>query len=67
VAGTDELDRWWDGLTEEQRAEAIRSRDAGQLNEGLQRSLENAGLVEPGVRPDRSIPGDVFSYLKMRH
>ena len=67
MAGTEELDRWWDGLTEEERAEALRSGDAGQLSEGVERSLESAGLIMPGERPDRSIRGDVIQYLKMRH
>jgi hypothetical protein len=30
-------------------------------------SLERAGLITPGERPDRSIRGDVIQYLKMRH
>ena len=67
MAGTDQLDRWWDGLSEEERAEAIRSGDAGQLSDGVERSLERAGLITPGDRPDRSIRGDVIQYLKMRH
>ena len=67
MAGNVELDRWWDGLTEEERADAIRSADAGQLSDGLQMSLERAGLLAPGERPDQSIRGDVIQYLKMRH
>ena len=67
MAGTDELDRWWDGLTEEERADALGSRDGGQLSDGMEKSLERAGLVEPGVRPDRTLRGNVISYLKMRH
>ena len=67
MAGTDELDRWWDGLSEEERAEALQSGDAGQVSDGVERSLERAGLIMPGERPDRSIRGDVIQYLKMRH
>lgn len=67
MAGTDELDRWWDGLTGQERAEAFRCRDSGELSDGLAMSLEKAGLIQPGERPDRSLPGDVFEYLKMRH
>jgi hypothetical protein len=63
VAGKDEVQRWWDGLTEEERADAIRSRDAGQLSDAMQKSLERAGLIEQGNRKDQTIPDEVNEHL----
>ena len=67
MAGTDALDSWWGGLTEQERADAIRAGEAGQLSEGLERSLAEAGLIERGPRTDRAIPGQIREFLKMRH
>ena len=67
MADNAELDRWFDGLNEQERADAIRSADAGQLSAGVEQSLARAGLLTPGERPDQSFRGDVVTYLKMRH
>jgi hypothetical protein len=67
VAGQDDLQRWWDGLTEEDRAEAVRSAEAGELSDTTQESLESAGLVEQAGRKDKTVPGKVRDFLKMRH
>ena len=63
----DDLGRWWDGLTKEERAYAIRSAEAGQLSEEMGRSLENAGLITGEERTDRTVPGKIRNYVKMRH
>lgn len=63
MARKDEVQRWWDGLNEEERADAIRSRDAGQLSDAMQESLEEAGLIEQGNREDRTIPDEVHQHL----
>ena len=60
VAGNMELEGWWEGLTGQERAEAMRCRDAGQLSDGVRQSLERAGVTGPGER-------EVIQYLKMRH
>ncbi len=67
MAGKEALERWWAGLSPEERADAIRSRDAGKLSDRLRRSLQKAGLIDPGKREDRDIPGDVGVFLKTRH
>ena len=67
MAARDELERWWAGLSPEERADAIRSRDVGKLSDRLRRSLHTAGLLDPGKREDRDIPGDVGVFLKTRH
>ena len=67
MAGTDELDRWWDGLSGPERADALRSRDTGRLSDAMERSLERAGVIQPETRKDPTVTGDVFEYLKMRH
>ena len=55
-----ELEGWWEGLTGQERAEAIRCRDAGQLSDDVRQSLERAGVTGPRER-------EVVEYLKMRH
>ena len=60
MAGNEALDGWWKGLTGQQKAEAIRCADAGQLSDDIRQSLERAGVAEPRE-------GEVIQYLKMRH
>ena len=60
MAGNVELEAWWEGLTRQERAEAIRSGNAGQLSDDVRQSLEKAGVTGP---PER----EVVEYLKMRH
>ncbi len=60
MAGNVELEGWWGGLTGQQKAEAIRCADAGQLSDDIRQSLERSGVTEPGE-------GEVIQYLKMRH
>ena len=60
MAGNVELDGWWQGLTGQERAEAIRGRDAGQLSDDVRQSLERAGVTGPREQ-------EVIQYLKMRH
>jgi hypothetical protein len=62
VADHDDLERWWEGLTEEERADAIRSRDEGRLSEAMQESLGQAGLLTQEHRKDR-IPKEVRDFL----
>jgi hypothetical protein len=67
MAGQGDLQRWWDGLTEEEQTEAVRSAEAGELSDTTQESLESAGLVEKGGKKDKTVPGEVRNFLKMRH
>ena len=67
MATKDDLERWWAGLSPEERADAIRSGEVGKLRDRLRRSLQKAGLLDPGKREDRDIPGDVSVFLKTRH
>lgn len=67
MAGKQELEKWWNGLNPRQRAEAVRCRDTGQLSDELEESLRQAGVIGRGKRKDRSMPGEVTEYLKMRH
>ena len=60
MAANVELDGWWQGLTGQERAAAIRCRDAGQLSDDVRQSLERAGVTGPRER-------EVIEYLKMRH
>jgi hypothetical protein len=60
VAGNEALDGWWQGLSGQQKAEAIRCADAGQLSDDIRQSLQRSGVTEPGE-------GEVIQYLKMRH
>lgn len=59
-----QLQTWWDGLTEAEREEALKSGDAGHLDGATRRSLEDSGVIDKG-RP--SDDGDVVEFLKMRH
>lgn len=67
MAGKQEHEKWWNGLSAQQRAEAVRCRDTGQLSDDLEQSLRQAGVIGRGKRKDRSVPGEVTEYLKMRH
>jgi hypothetical protein len=67
VAGQGDLQRWWDGLSEEEQAEAVRSAEADELSDTTQESLESAGLVKQGGQKDKTVPGKVRDFLKMRH
>jgi len=63
VAGNEELDGWWEGLTGRERAEAVRCAEANQLNDAVRESLGRAGVTAAGDQADRR----VIAYLKMRH
>jgi hypothetical protein len=60
-----QLEKWWRGLSPQERAEALKSQEAGVLSEDLAKSLGRAG-VEHG-KPGSSLPGDVEIFLKARH
>ncbi len=62
-----ELERWWNGLGAQERADALRARETGRLSEGLEKSLAKAGLIEPGKPKGRKVPGEVVVFLKTRH
>ena len=67
MAGEAELERWWDGLTEQERADAARSAEGGGLSEAMRASLEAAGVLDPSAREDRVIPGRIRDFIKTRH
>jgi hypothetical protein len=59
-----QLETWWDGLSEAERAEALKSGDAGRLDAATRRSLEDSGVVDKGLTSDDAA---LFEFLKMRH
>ena len=61
---TEELERWWSGLSPEQRDRALRDPAFDELDEDLRTSLEDAGLVRPGKTKDKD---EVNTFLKTRH
>ena len=61
---TEQLERWWSGLSANQRAKAIRGPAFEELDEDLRTSLEDAGLVRPGKPQDKD---EVDIFLKTRH
>lgn len=63
--GDQQLEKWWQGLSPQERAEALQSQRSGELSEGLAESLRRAGLG--GGKPGSSLPGDVDIFLKARH
>lgn len=67
MAGNERLQRWWDRLSEQERAEAITARKDGQLSDRLAKSLHDSGLIQERKKPDRTIPPDVDVFLKARH
>ncbi len=64
--GEQQLQKWWEGLSPQERDDALQSQKAGKLSEGLAKSLQRAGLLERG-KPGSSLPGDVEIFLKARH
>ncbi|MGI8993312.1 MAG: hypothetical protein ACR2FP_03320 [Nocardioidaceae bacterium] len=69
MPGNDErLTRWWEKLSEQERADALRYQETGRLTDGLQQSLQSAELLQPTQdRPGHVIPAHVHDFLKMRH
>lgn len=61
------LQRWWDGLGEEERAQALRARDAHRATGPLLASLRKAGVIKNAKPDDTAIPDDVDIFLKARH
>jgi hypothetical protein len=61
-----ELDRWYNGLSPQQKSEARKAGETGQLTDALADSLQEAGLLKGG-KADRSGSRDVTTYLKTRH
>ena len=58
------MDKWWDGLSTEEKKAAKQSGDSGALDEGTQQSLEDAGVLKKG---DTSGHAAALSDLRMRH
>lgn len=67
MARQDDLERWWNGLTAHERAEAQKAGEAGRLTEALEKSLAKAGLLDQGKGKGRKVPGEVVVFLKTRH
>lgn len=63
--GDQQLEKWWQGLSPQERAEALQAQQAGELSEGLATSLDRAGLKHG--KPGSELPGDVDIFLKARH
>jgi len=61
---TEQLERWWSGLSANQRARAVRGPAFDELDEDLRTSLEDAGLVRPEKPTDKD---EVDIFLKTRH
>lgn len=63
----DALQQWWDGLSDDERAEAREAGKSKRLNEKLEGSLRDAGVIDPRKHRKGSMPGDVETFLKARH
>jgi hypothetical protein len=61
----DHVEKWWQGLSPQERTEAMRARKEGALSEGLAESLRRAGLKSG--KPGDPLPGEVERFLKARH
>ena len=62
------MTRWWEGLSEPEREDALTFQQTGQLTDKLQQSLTSAELLEPKQdRTDREAAPHVRDFLKMRH
>ena len=59
-----QLETWWDGLSDAERKEAVKSGTSGRIDSGTRRSLEDSGVISKGRTSD---DGDVVEFLKMRH
>lgn len=59
-----QLETWWDGLSDAEREEALKSGGSGRIDSGTRRSLEDSGVIDKGRTSD---DGDVVQFLKMRH
>lgn len=67
MARQDELERWWKGLTAQERADALQARQTGRLTDGMERSLAKAGLIDRGKGKGAKVPDEVGIFLKTRH
>lgn len=68
MAPDDKLLQWWNGLSDTQRADAAAYTRTGQLSDDLKRSLQSAGLLEPGQQQrSRRMESKVEDFLKLRH
>ncbi|MEI2642345.1 MAG: hypothetical protein U0R28_12130 [Candidatus Nanopelagicales bacterium] len=63
----DALQQWWDGLSDEDRAEAQEARKTRRLSPKLEGSLRDAGVLDERKHSKGSLPGDVETFLKARH
>lgn len=61
------LQRWWDGLDQDERAQVLRAHDAGRATGPLLASLRKAGVIKQPKPEDTTIPDDVDIFLKARH
>jgi len=67
MARNDDLERWWNGLSEKEKAEAVSSQVSGELTDAVADSLDKAGIHKRKGRKDRRVPDDVVIFLKTRH
>lgn len=67
MAKNDDLERWWKGLSDKQKAEALSSKVSGELTDAVADSLDKAGIHKRKDRKDRLVPDDVGIFLKTRH
>lgn len=63
----DAMQQWWDGLSDEEKAEAQEARKTRRLSEKLEGSLRDAGVIDPRKHRKGAMPGDVETFLKARH
>ncbi len=62
------LTQWWEGLSEEERVDALAASKSGKLSDGLRQSLHSSGLSQPAEgQTERVIPAPVDDFLRMRH
>lgn len=63
----DALQKWWDGLSDEDKAEAQKARTSGRLSAKLEGTLRDAGVIDSRRHRKGELPGDVETFLKARH
>lgn len=62
----DALQQWWDGLDDDEKAEARQARKSRRLTSRMEGSLRKAGALGKD-HPKGAMPSDVETFLKARH
>lgn len=63
----DALQQWWDGLDDDEKAEAKEAQRSRRLTARMEGSLRKAGAVRKDHPKGGAMPSDVETFLKARH